>query len=256
MSRIPYFSFYPSDFMGGVRGLSAQEVGIYTMILCRIYEENGPVEYHVRRLSAYCGTREATLEKTVDKLVDLGKLTIADGMLSNVRAEAEIAKRAHGLKIASTAGKVSAEKRQQKQSKTPTDVGKTFNHTDTDKSSEANASDASVDFAKTLFDRGVSFLKRNGTKEPQARSVIGKWRKAYQDTDIFDAFAACSKQGATDPIPWITARLQANGKENNHGKPANRSETRLRAFIAGAGIPAGMDSWPDRNPSVPLLARG
>lgn len=130
--RIPYFDFYPSDFMHGVRGLSAQEVGVYTMMLCRIYEENGPVEYHVMRLATYCGMRESTFVKTVEKLIELGKLELVDGMISNHRAEAEISSRAHKLKINSKAGKASAEKRQQKQRMTSTDVQQAFNHTDTD----------------------------------------------------------------------------------------------------------------------------
>jgi uncharacterized protein YdaU (DUF1376 family) len=127
-----WFKFYPADFMNGVRGLTAQEVGVYTMILCRIYEENGPVEYHPLRLSTYCGMRQATFEKTLEKLVDLGKLSVAGGMVSNARAESEISNRANDLKIASKAGKASAEKRQQKQCSAPTDVQQAFNHTDTD----------------------------------------------------------------------------------------------------------------------------
>lgn len=130
--RIPYFDFYPSDFMHGVRGLSAQEVGVYTMMLCRIYEENGPVEYHVMRLATYCGMRETTFVKTLDKLIELGKLELVDGMLSNKRAEAEISSRANKLKNNSKAGKASAKKRQQKQRSASTDVQQTFNHTDTD----------------------------------------------------------------------------------------------------------------------------
>lgn len=78
----PWFKFYPADFMNGVRGLSAQEVGLYTMLLARIYEENGPVEYHPLRLSTYCGMREATFVKTLEKLLALGKITLRDGMLS------------------------------------------------------------------------------------------------------------------------------------------------------------------------------
>lgn len=132
MKRNPYFNFYPADFMNGVRGLSAQEVGVYTMLLCRIYEEDGPVEYHVRRLATYCGMREATFEKVVEKLVDLGKMSIGNGMLSNARAEAEISKRANGLEIASRAGKASAEKRQQNQRTEATPVQRAFNHTDTE----------------------------------------------------------------------------------------------------------------------------
>ena len=130
--RIPYFDFYPSDFMHGVRGLSAQEVGVYTMMLCRIYEENGPVEYHVMRLATYCGMRESTFVKTVEKLIELGKLQLIDGMITNHRAEAEISSRANKLKNNSKAGKASAEKRQQKQRSNSTDVQQTFNHTDTD----------------------------------------------------------------------------------------------------------------------------
>lgn len=130
--RIPYFDFYPSDFMHGVRGLSAQEVGVYTMMLCRIYEENGPVEFHVMRLSTYCGMRESTFVKTVEKLIELGKLQRVEGKITNHRAEAEISSRAKKLKNNSKAGKASAEKRQQKQSLTSTDVQQPFNHTDTD----------------------------------------------------------------------------------------------------------------------------
>ena len=134
--HIPYFSFYPADFMNGVRGLSAQEVGVYTMLLCRIYEESGPVEYHPLRLATYCGMREPTFVKTVAALVDLGKLTMVSGYLSNARAEAEIAKRAHDLENSSKAGKASAEKRQQKQHKSATGVQRAFNHTDTDTDTE------------------------------------------------------------------------------------------------------------------------
>lgn len=141
--RIPYFDFYPADFMHGVRGLTATEVGVYTMLLCRIYEENGPVEYNTIRLSAYCGIRESALVKAVDRLVVLAKLTVQDGMLSNHRAMKEIDARETKLKNNSRAGKVSAKKRQQNQSIESTDVQRTFNHTDTDtdkKKEEAKAS--------------------------------------------------------------------------------------------------------------------
>lgn len=136
MTRAPYFPFYPTDFMHGVRGLSAQEVGVYTMLLCLIYEENGPVEYHVRRLSTYCGMREATFTKVVTTLIDLGKITLRDNRISNERAELEIAKRANGLKFASAAGKASAEKRQQNQRPSPTTVAVPFNHTESDTDTE------------------------------------------------------------------------------------------------------------------------
>lgn len=135
-NRIPYFRFYPSDFMRGIRGLSAQEAGLYVMLLCRMYEESGPLENHALRLSTYCGMRLATFEKTLDRLVALGKITVTDGMLFNDRAAIEISNRADDLKIASKAGKASAEKRQQNQGIGATPVQRPFNHTDTDTDTE------------------------------------------------------------------------------------------------------------------------
>ena len=130
--RIPYFDFYPVDFMNGVRGLSAQDVGVYTMVLCRVYEENGPIEFNTMRLSTYCGMREATFKKVIEKLVALGKFDLSNGVLSNHRAETEIQSRADKLKLNSKAGKASAQKRQQKQQPVSTSVQHPFNHTDTD----------------------------------------------------------------------------------------------------------------------------
>lgn len=186
--RIPYFDFYPSDFMHGVRGLSAQEVGVYTMMLCRIYEENGPVEYHVMRLATYCGMRESTFVKTVEKLIELGKLELVDGMISNHRAEAEISSRAHKLKINSKAGKASAEKRQQKQRMTSTDVQQTFNHTDTDTDSTSSLrSDVSVkpDF-ETEFEQQFwpIFPRRAG--KGQALKAFKAARKRVELSLILD----------------------------------------------------------------------
>jgi uncharacterized protein YdaU (DUF1376 family) len=117
---------------------------------------------------------------------------------------------------------------------------------------EAKASDASVDFAKQLWERGVAFLGKHNVADKQARTLIGKWRKAYTDTDIFDAFAACSKQGVIDPVPWITARLDGKGKAD--GK-SSRGEKFLRSFVAGASVAPGMDFGEDSNASQPLLAR-
>ena len=131
-SHIPWFKFFPADFMNGVRGLNPTEVGLYIMMLCRIYEESGAVEYNVIRLATYCGMREATFLKTFEKLVNLGKLTVVNGKVTNARAEIEIRARANDLSIASRAGKASAEKRKQNQQNSATGVEQVFNHSDSE----------------------------------------------------------------------------------------------------------------------------
>ena len=105
---------------------------------------------------------------------------------------------------------------------------------------EANASGRGAsedepveDFSKQVFDRAVLFLGRHNVPEKQARALVGKWRKSHDDRAIFDAFAACSKAGAVDPVPWITARLGAAERVSASVIPLDRI-----AAIALANIEA------------------
>jgi hypothetical protein len=109
-----------------------------------------------------------------------------------------------------------------------THAGRTKETREQDNNTEANASGGQAamngmgeDFAKQLFDRGVDFLSRHGTNPRTARNFVGKLRKDNPDAAIFDAFAACSKAGAVDPIPWITARL---------GKPKTQTDMLDKVF--------------------------
>lgn len=246
--HIPYFSFYPSDFMNGVRGLTAQEVGVYTMLLCRIYEENGPVEYSILKLSTYCGMREATFQKVIEKLIDLGKLTVTDGLVSNSRAEAEISKRANDLKINSKAGKASAEKRKEKQGNESTDVQRPFNHTDTDTDTKK---DIALSRAKVTPERFDEFWDayphrggvRRGRKPSLARyerivragtpeqALIDAARRYGGDRRVVDGFAK-------DPATWLNQSGWEDGVEAlARASPANDDKSaKLAQFsrIAGA----------------------
>jgi uncharacterized protein YdaU (DUF1376 family) len=218
-TRIPYFDFYPSDFMGGVRGLTPAEVGIYTMILCRIYEENGPVEHHVTRLAAYCNCPVSMIERVVARLVDLGKITLADGALTNPRAEAEIAKRQTKLNSSVKAGKISAEKRQEKQREAATPVERTVNHTDTytDKKEEigkpisGRTAEVPVrfeEFWEAYPHRGGSKRKRSTAEAKYAAAV----RSGVPEQTIIDG--AMRARGdpevvrgyARDPVTWINQK--------------------------------------------------
>lgn len=203
MSRhIPYFSFYPADFMNGVRGLSAQEVGVYTMILCRIYEENGPIEANSLRLSTYCGMREKTFTAVLEKLVVLGKFHLEGGMLSNRRAMQEIQKRSDGLKNNSKAGKASAEKRQEKQRKNATGVEHAFNHTDTDTDTEkvdANASTCADGVKAPSFDDFWSSWPLGKVGKDAARKAFGRLSPQQRIGATTRAAEWCASWRAANP---------------------------------------------------------
>jgi hypothetical protein len=77
-------------------------------------------------------------------------------------------------------------------------------------SSEANASgdEAPADPVKTLFDLGISLLTEAGQTEKQARSLVGKWRKAKPDGEVLTAFLECRAESISNPVEWLTKRLQ------------------------------------------------
>ena len=249
--RNPYFKFYPADFMGGVRGLTAQEVGLYTMLLCRIYEEDGPIEDDAFRLATYCGMRVASFEASLEKLVRLGKIDRADGRLFNDRARREISSRADGLEIAIRAGKASAKKRQQKQGEAPASVERPFNHTDTDTDTDTEVRDTNVSLARLplelpeadLFDDfWAQYPHRNGAKKGKeaARKAWAKAIKARASPGQIIAGAmryAGDRQViegyAKDPSTWLNGKGWEDETEQSTG---NLGADRTRPSGPGSGM--------------------
>lgn len=190
--RIPYFNFYPTDFMRGVRGLTAQEVGIYTMLLCRMYEENGPVDLHDERLAAYCGCRTSTLVKALSRLCDLGKIVLVGKQIFNERAAIEIDKRNHVVKSNSTAGVLSAEKRKQNQRDAATRVEQPFNHTDTDTDTEKEAE------------------KKEGASAQNSQNDVRLAIEAWASPDAASSFIAYRKKSKGKALTITAAKRLAN----------------------------------------------
>lgn len=92
-------------------------------------------------------------------------------------------------------------------------------------SSEANASGAEAapklsasDVTKAIFDTGVSLLTDAGHDTRQARSLIGRWRKDYSDSEVLSVLSRCQ---ASEPVQWIPKALQSQrakttGTANGH----------------------------------------
>jgi uncharacterized protein YdaU (DUF1376 family) len=95
MSGLPYFQFYPTDFIEGVRELNAEQVGVYTLLLCAMYQGGGEVRDDSRLIRRLTGIAPQKWPRLRQQLIDLGKLSIpAPGFLSNGRVIREIMKQA------------------------------------------------------------------------------------------------------------------------------------------------------------------
>ncbi|MBB4076255.1 uncharacterized protein YdaU (DUF1376 family) [Bartonella fuyuanensis] len=110
-SRLPYVCWYQNDFLGGVRGMRAHEIGIYTILLNEMYARGRPLEISEERLARLCGCDKRTFVNVLAMLIQEGKiLNLANG-LWNKRCENIFQEREKLLEQKSFAGRSSAKKR-------------------------------------------------------------------------------------------------------------------------------------------------
>ncbi|EJF87848.1 YdaU family protein [Bartonella rattimassiliensis] len=110
-SRLPYVCWYQNDFLGGVRGMRAHEIGIYTILLNEMYARGRPLEISEERLARLCGCDKRTFVNVLSMLIQEGKiLNLANG-LWNKRCENVFQEREKLLEQKSFAGRSSAKKR-------------------------------------------------------------------------------------------------------------------------------------------------
>ncbi|WP_142416096.1 DUF1376 domain-containing protein [Bartonella massiliensis] len=110
-SRLPYVCWYQNDFLGGVRGMRAHEIGIYTILLNEMYARGRPLEISEERLARLCGCDKRTFVNVLKMLIEEGKiLSLANG-LWNQRCENVFQEREKLLEQKSFAGRSSAKKR-------------------------------------------------------------------------------------------------------------------------------------------------
>lgn len=94
MAGYSRFDCYPSDFLNGLVGMSADEIAVYVVIVMLQYDGGGPVAYEGREraISVRAGMPRGRLGKAVAGLLQSGKLMLENGCLYNRRAVTEIQK--------------------------------------------------------------------------------------------------------------------------------------------------------------------
>lgn len=89
----PWFKCYPVDFLNGVADLSPNEIAVYTVVLMRMYDEDGPVVDDTARIAHRCNMRIPTCKKAIDSLCAADKFAREDGLLVNGKAQEVIENR-------------------------------------------------------------------------------------------------------------------------------------------------------------------
>lgn len=88
---LPWYRRFPDNFIAGTVGLSLEEKGAYSLVLDLIYVRGGPVPDEARYIAGVCNCSVRKWNAIRQRLIDLGKITLIEGYLTNHRAEEEIA---------------------------------------------------------------------------------------------------------------------------------------------------------------------
>lgn len=116
MGKLRWYKRDPDAALAGMMALTLEERGAYNTVLDLIYARDGAVDDDDRFIAGWLRCDVRVWRRIRTRLLDLGKLYVADGQLRNSRADAEVDRGLSRLASASDAGKASAAKRQQKSS--------------------------------------------------------------------------------------------------------------------------------------------
>lgn len=249
MKDLPFIRFYPSKFVGGCRGLNATEVGIYILLLCKIYEEDGPIEADPVKLSAHCGVREKVLASAVGKMLRLGKLTEENGFLSNGRAVEEMRDRAKRIENSSAGGKAKAKKDKQNQGASSSEALVQQCHKDKDKEEERK-------------DIGKPISQRKGTRLPVDWVIPPEWgswavdqgmsrEEAWQASHMFKDYWIAQTGARSTKLDWFATwrnwvrnnlkSASAKGAKPNAKHEFDRTVQQIAAGLSAGEIHLGSD---------------
>lgn len=89
MAEMPWVRFFPSDWLGGTRGMSAAETGVYITLIATMYERGEPIPEEHARLARLCGASNASFRSTLEALVSEGKIVRTEVGLWNDRVQKE-----------------------------------------------------------------------------------------------------------------------------------------------------------------------
>jgi hypothetical protein len=134
----------------------------------------------------------------------------------------------------------------------PTDGEKSSQMEDGGGNTEPNGSGVpptAIDVQKAIFDTGVTILKAAGRNDREARSILGRWRKQFSDSEVLTALSRCQVERPSEPVEWVTKALQAE-RNRQHGQPVNRYapastvDAVQRAFELTGDAPHGSAAGP------------
>lgn len=216
---LPYVQWYQDDFVGGVRGMKAHEIGIYTMLLMEMYARGHALDMPTDRLARLCGSDKRTFEKTLDLLLAEGKIIRLNCGLWNDRCENAFRSRAKMQDQNSSAAHRSWEKRRKN------------NGTEEQAHSERNASAMPSSEAQSIIkETPIGVSKKRGVRLSPDWQCPEEWikeavdaglprKRAISEAERMKNWSLSNPKGAK--LDWLAAwRNWYKGKLEDQQRPS------------------------------------
>lgn len=245
---LPYCQWFQGDFLGGVRGMTAAEIGVYAMLLNEMYERGTALSQSHAVLARLCGIPVPGFKRTLDMLIAAGKIIVLDAGLWNARVEKSFTTRKIQRDANSWAGRQSGKKRNENNggderafSERSTGAEPSSEvHKEKSSVAKATGAEAPIDPVKAMFDGGVALLGAAGIRESSARQIIGKWRKSHGAEAIIVALGRAQREGAIDPVGFIEGVLKSGGANSRDSPRIGDRKTLPDGTVKEF---AGFDGW-------------
>jgi uncharacterized protein YdaU (DUF1376 family) len=89
---LPYYPRYPRDFLDGTASMSFELKGAYSILLDVIYAQDGRCPDNDRYVAGLLGCSVRAWRVYKNLLVEIGKINVDNGIISNFRADKELVK--------------------------------------------------------------------------------------------------------------------------------------------------------------------
>ncbi|MCF1367331.1 YdaU family protein [Burkholderia cenocepacia] len=240
-----YYERYCGDYQRDTAHLSLTEHGAFTMLLDTYYATEKPLGFDSVSLFRICRAMTPEEQAAVVRVADEFFPISEDGLRHNKRADALIAstrakldaKRENGKKggrpkkpteptgkLPETEGKTETKTEVETEQKptanlnesspTPTpvnpSVSKDTGETPSGSQGELLAdSPAGMTAQEAVWSLGVPMLVAAGQADRSARSLLGKWCKAYGPAALQAAIVRCAQENPLEPVSWLIKALGA-----------------------------------------------
>lgn len=251
-----YAQWHIGDYIAGTMGMTLETEGAYQRFLMRLYQRGKPLPDDDRFMATAMALSLRVWKRLKDALIDLGKIIVRGGCLTNSRFEQERRKRAEDIQKRANAARVrwensrkvlakvdpsltevSAElpgniaKKVNKINETAAEAHMLTNNQNPITNSQEKKESSSLrsegaeapeieTAAEIVWGKGLDWLRGNSFigNEAKLRRRVGVWVKDYGAEAVLSGLRAAQRAKPGSVMEWLEKVLRENDRADQHVK--------------------------------------